>query len=86
LCGLWQSTHAGTWLGAFSHSVPRTTFACTASMRTWHCSHVCATFWRAMLERGSVCGSWKCEVWQLVHTAVVSRPFLYRPSPWIDSL
>jgi hypothetical protein len=26
-------------------------------------------------ERGSVWGSTKCEVWQLVHTAVTVRPF-----------
>ncbi len=43
-------------------------------------------FCLAIEERGSVCGSTKCAVWQLVQTAVTVRPFLNRPSPWMLSM
>jgi hypothetical protein len=62
------------------------TLRCTSSMRPWHCMHVEGTRSLWIVERGSVCGSTLCPVWQLVHTAVTVRPFWYRPVPWMLSL
>jgi len=38
-----------------------------------------------MLERVSVWGSMKCDVWHDVHTAVTASPRSKSPAPWIDS-
>jgi hypothetical protein len=62
--------------GCFSHISPRITLRWTSSIRAWHWVQVRATLARAMLERGSVCGSTLWAVWQEVHTAVTIRPFL----------
>jgi hypothetical protein len=45
-------------------------------MRAWHWVQVRATLARAMLERGSVCGSTLWAVWHEVHTAVHDQAFL----------
>ena len=56
----------------------------TSSIRAWHAMHVPATLSTWMLERASVCGRMKCDVWQDVHTAVTDSPRSNRPAPWMD--
>ena len=58
----------------------------TSSMLEWHAAQVFAMFFRAIEERGSVCGRVKCGVWHETHVAETVRPFFRRPSPWIDSV
>ena len=72
--------------GCFSHNSPRITFWCTASICAWHWVQVLTMFCLAMEDCGSVWGSTWWAVWQLVHTAVTVRPFLYKPSPWMLSM
>ena len=55
-------------------------------MFEWHAAQVFAMFFLAMEERGSVCGSVKCEVWHETQVAETVRPFFRSPSPWIDSV
>ena len=55
-------------------------------MLEWHCAQVFAMFFRAIEERGSVCGRVKCGVWHETHVAETVRPFFRSPSPWIDSV
>ena len=54
-------------------------------MRAWHVVHVRAMLPRAIEEAGSVWGRMLWAVWQEAQFAATIRPFLSRPSPWIDS-
>src|ERR1039458_6130272 len=68
--------------GADSQSWPLITLRCTASIWPWHLVQVLAMLALAMDERGSVCGSTKCAVWQLVQTAATVSPLVKSAWPW----
>ncbi len=76
---------AGRTCASFSHSSPLITFRCTASIWAWHWVQVFAMLPRAIEDSASVCERMLWAVWQEAQFAETTRPFLRRPSPWIDS-
>ena len=61
------------------------TLRCTTSICAWQVVHVRAMFPRAIDDAGSVWDRMLWAVWQDAQFAATIRPFLRRPSPWIDS-
>ncbi len=83
---LWQSLHTGNSWPVLVMFTEWTLCTNCSWMPWWHLPQVAGTFFGFTVESGSVGGSMRCAVWQLVQVAVTVRPLFSRPLPWMLSV